>query len=143
MEYDVLAAEHEKLSQQMQEVEIQRKDKAERRQRIEVFLRMLEEQEECVTFDPYTFVALVDKIVVGQNKKLGIKFRNGMKYEFDRGDADLEDAISRYDEIQNADQYLGKEATFYDGMITCSIPRRRPIWFFVFLFYPQDLKNGK
>ncbi len=81
-EYDALAAEHEKLSQQMQEVEIQRKDKAERRQRIEVFLRMLEEQEECVTFDPYTFVALVDKIVVGQNKKLGIKFRNGMKYEY-------------------------------------------------------------
>ena len=28
--------------------------------------------------------------------------------------------MSRHDEIQNAYQYLGKEATFYDGMITCS-----------------------
>ena len=33
--------------------------------------------------------------------------------------------MSRKDEIQNAYQYLGKEATFYDGMITCStIPGR-------------------
>lgn len=28
--------------------------------------------------------------------------------------------MSRYDEIKNAYQYLSKEATFYDGMITCS-----------------------
>ena len=28
--------------------------------------------------------------------------------------------MSRKAEIQNAYQYLGKEATFYDGMITCS-----------------------
>ena len=28
--------------------------------------------------------------------------------------------MSRKDEIRNAYKYLGKEATFYDGMITCS-----------------------
>ena len=28
--------------------------------------------------------------------------------------------MSRYSEIQNAYHFLGKEATFYDGMITCS-----------------------
>ena len=28
--------------------------------------------------------------------------------------------MKRHDEIQNAYRYLGKEATFYDGMITCS-----------------------
>lgn len=28
--------------------------------------------------------------------------------------------MSRHDEIQHAYQYLGGEATFYDGMITCS-----------------------
>ena len=28
--------------------------------------------------------------------------------------------MNRYDEIQNAYHYLRKEATFYDGMITCS-----------------------
>ena len=28
--------------------------------------------------------------------------------------------MSRHDEIKNAYKFLGKEATFYDGMITCS-----------------------
>lgn len=79
-EYDALAVEHEKLSRQIQEVEAQRKDKADRRRRIEVFLRMLEEQEECMRFDPYAFVALIDKVVVGQDGKLDFCFRNGMNY---------------------------------------------------------------
>ena len=77
---DALAAEHEKLSRQIQEIEAQRKDKADRRRRIEVFLCMLEEQEECMRFNPYTFVALVDKVVVGQDGKLDFCFRNGMNY---------------------------------------------------------------
>ena len=80
-EYDALAAEHEKLNRQMQDVEAQRKDKADRRRRIEVFLRMLEEQKECVRFDPYTFVTLVDKVIVGQNGKLVFVFRNGINIE--------------------------------------------------------------
>ena len=81
-EYDELAAEHEKLSEKIRSIEDQKKDKTDRRRRIEVFLRMFEEQKECVRFDPYTFVALVDKIVVGQDMKLEIIFRNGMKYEY-------------------------------------------------------------
>ena len=81
-EYDALAAEHEKLSEKIRSIEEQKKDKTDRRRRIEVFLRMLEEQEECVEFDPYTFAALVDKIVVGQDRKLEINFRNGMEYEY-------------------------------------------------------------
>ena len=81
-EYDALAAEYEKLSRQIQEIEVQKKDKADRRRRIEVFLRMLEEQEECMRFDQYTFVALVDKVVVGQDRKLKVVFRNGMEYEY-------------------------------------------------------------
>ena len=80
-EYDTLAAEHENLSEKIRSIEEQKKDKDDRRRRIEVFLRMFEEQKECVRFDPYTFVALVDKIVVGQDRKLEIIFRNGMKYE--------------------------------------------------------------
>lgn len=79
-EYDVLAAEHEKLSRQIQDVEAQRKDKADRRRRIEVFLRMLEERAECMRFEPYTFVALVDKVVVRQDGKLNFCFRNRMNY---------------------------------------------------------------
>ena len=72
---------NEELSRQIQEVEAQRKDKADRRRQIEVFLRMLEKQEKCVGFKPYTFVALVDKVVVGQNGKLVFVFRNGINIE--------------------------------------------------------------
>ena len=81
-EYDALAVEHEKLSRQMQEVEAQKKDKADRRRQIEVFLRTLEEQEKCMRFEPYAFVALVDKVIVGQPRTLEFIFRNGMKYEY-------------------------------------------------------------
>ena len=44
--------------------------------------KMFEEQKECVRLDSYTFVALVDKKVVGQGGKLEIIFRNGMKYTY-------------------------------------------------------------
>jgi len=43
---------------------------------------MMEEQEECIVFDPYTFVALVDRVIVGQNGELEFIFRNGMKYRY-------------------------------------------------------------
>ena len=81
-EYDALAAEHEKLNQQIQSIEAQMREKTDRRRRIEMFLRMLEEQEESVSFDPYTFVALIDKVIVGQDRKLEFVFRNGIKYEY-------------------------------------------------------------
>ena len=80
-EYDALAAEHEKLSEKIRSIEEQKKDKSDRRRRIAVFLRMLDEQEECMRFDSYTFVALVDKVVVGQNGKLVFVFRNGINIE--------------------------------------------------------------
>ncbi len=81
-EYDALAAEHEKLSEKIRSIEEQKKDKADRRRKIEVFLRMLEEQGECMEFEPYNFVALVDRAVVGRDRKLELIFRNGMKYEY-------------------------------------------------------------
>ena len=81
-DYDALAAEHEKISGELRSVEERKKDKTDSRRRIEVFLRMLEEQNECVRFEPYTFVALAEKVVIGQDRKLEIIFRNWMKYEF-------------------------------------------------------------
>ena len=33
-----------------------------------------------VGLDPYTFVALIDRVIIGQEKKLEFIFRNGMKY---------------------------------------------------------------
>lgn len=81
-EYDALVAEHGKLSEKICRVEDQKKDKTDRRRRIEVFLCMLEEQTECLGFDPYTFVALVDRVVVGQGRGLVFIFRNGMQYDY-------------------------------------------------------------
>jgi site-specific DNA recombinase len=78
-EYDALAAEHEKLSEKIRAIEEQKKDKAERGKRIELFLRMLEQQKECVRFEPYTFVALVDKVVVQRGRRMEFCFKNGMK----------------------------------------------------------------
>ena len=80
-EYNALAADYEKASEKLRRIAVQKHDKADRRRKIEIFLRMLEQQEECLDFDPYTFVALVDKVVVGKDKKLVFCFRNGMEYE--------------------------------------------------------------
>lgn len=79
-EYNALAAEHEKLCERIRAIAEQKRDKEERRRKIEIFLQMLDEKEEYARFDPYTFVSLVDKVVVGQNDELEFIFRNGMKY---------------------------------------------------------------
>lgn len=79
-EYNALAAEHEKLCERIRAIAEQKRDKEERRRKIEIFLQMLDEQNEYVRFDPYTFVSLVDRVVVGQNGELEFIFRNGMKY---------------------------------------------------------------
>ena len=79
--YNSLAKDYEKTSEKLRWIANQKQDKADRRRKIEIFLRMLEQQEECLDFDPYTFVALVDKVVVGKDRKLDFYFRNGMNYE--------------------------------------------------------------
>ncbi|MGN0184551.1 MAG: hypothetical protein ACI4AL_05500, partial [Aristaeellaceae bacterium] len=82
-EYNVLAEDYEKAGGKLRRIAAQKQDKENRRRKIEIFLRMLEEQEECMDFDPYTFVALVDKVVVGKGRKLVFCFRNGMEYTED------------------------------------------------------------
>ena len=46
--------------------------------------------------------------------------------------------MSRKSEIQNAYKYLGKEATFYDGMITCSTLPGRAVCEVVWNMGPED-----
>ena len=79
-DYETLLAEHAKLSEKIQAIAEQKKDKAERRKRIELFLHMLEEQQECAGFEPGTFVALVDKVIIQWDRGMEFCFRNGMKY---------------------------------------------------------------
>ncbi len=81
-DYEALLAEHARLSEKIQAIAEQKKDKAERRRRIELFLHMLEEQKECLGFEPGTFVALVDKVVIQHDGHMEFCFRNGMKCEY-------------------------------------------------------------
>ena len=78
-DYEALSAEHAKLSEKIRAIAEQKKDKAERRRRIEIFLHMLEEQKECLGFEPGTFVALVDKVVIQKDGRMEVCFRNGTK----------------------------------------------------------------
>ena len=81
-DYEALSAEHAKLSEKIRAIAEQKKDKAERRRRIELFLHMLEEQKECSGFEPGTFVALVDKVSIQHDGRMEFSFRNGMKCEY-------------------------------------------------------------
>ena len=78
-DYEALIAEHAKLSEKIQMIAEQKKDKAERRRHIEIFLHMLEKQKECVEFEQGTFVALVDKVIIQHDGGIEFYFRNGMK----------------------------------------------------------------
>ena len=65
----------------IQNIEEQKKHKADRRRRIEIFLRILEEQKECLAFDPCTFVSLTDKVIIRHDRSMQFLFRNGMTCE--------------------------------------------------------------
>ena len=82
MDYEALLAEHAKLNEKIQAIAEQKRNKAERRRHIEIFLHMLEEQKECVGFEPGTFVALIDKVVIQHDGHMEFCFRNGMKCEY-------------------------------------------------------------
>ena len=80
-DYEALLAEHARLSEKIQAIAEQKKDKAERRRRIEIFLHMLEEQKEFTGFELGMLVALVDKVIVQRNGSMEFCFKNEMKYE--------------------------------------------------------------
>ena len=81
-DYETLLAEHAKLSEKIQAIAEQKRDKAERRQRIKLFLQLLEEQTECEGFESGMFVALVDKVIIQRDGHMEFCFRNGMKREY-------------------------------------------------------------
>ena len=80
-DYEALLAGHARLNEKIQAIAEQKRDKAERRRCIELFLHMLEEQKECAGFEAGTFVALVDKVIIQHDGRMEFCFRNGMKCE--------------------------------------------------------------
>ena len=83
-EYDALAAEYERINKRIQTIEAHQKDNKDYKRRIEVFLWVMMKREECNGFDPYTFVTLVEKVVVEQDGKLMFHFRGGKECTTDK-----------------------------------------------------------
>ena len=71
-----------RLSEKTQAIAERKRDKAERRRRIEIFLHMMEEQKEYVCFEPETFVVRVDKVITQRDGCMEFCFRNGIKCEY-------------------------------------------------------------
>ena len=63
-EYDALTSEYDRINAQIQAMEDRNQDKEKRRRKLEIFLGLLEKVEVCKAFKPYTFVTLVEKVVV-------------------------------------------------------------------------------
>ena len=71
-----------RLSEKTQAIAERKRNKAERRRHIEIFLHMMEEQKECVCFESGTFVAQVDKVIIQCDGCMEFCFRNGIKCEY-------------------------------------------------------------
>lgn len=81
-EYNALTSEYDRINAQIQAMEDRYRDKEKCRRKLEIFLGLLEKVEVCKAFKPYTFVTLVEKVVVGRDGRLQFCFRNGMQCEY-------------------------------------------------------------
>jgi len=81
-EYDVLSAEYKHATVRIQEIDEDLCSQEARKKQIALFLRMFEKQEADVEFDPGTFVAMVERVMVsraGNSRRFVLCFelRNG------------------------------------------------------------------
>lgn len=81
-EYDRLVVEYDRINSQIQAIENQNRNKGKCRRKLEIFLSLLKKVEMCDAFEPYAFVTLVEKVVVGRDGQSQFCFRNGIQYEY-------------------------------------------------------------
>ena len=81
-EYDRRVVEYDRINAQIQTIEDRNRDKGKRRRKLEIFLGFLKKVEVCEASEPYTFVTLVENVVVERDGRLQFYFRNGMQYEY-------------------------------------------------------------
>ncbi len=67
-EYAPMSNRYEALLKRISGIQKEKGDKVTRAKRIELFMHMLEDQRECVDFDPALFTAFVEKIIVSGDK---------------------------------------------------------------------------
>ena len=80
-EYDRLVVEYDRINAQIQAMENQNRNRERAKLKLEIFLHLMEEEKLCEASEPYTFVTLVDKVVIRRDRTLQFCFRNGMRYE--------------------------------------------------------------
>ena len=81
-EFDALTNEYNRVNTRIRAMEDRNRDKEKCRRKLEIFLGLLEKVEVCKAFKPYTFVTLVEKVVVGRDGRLEFYFRSGMLVEY-------------------------------------------------------------
>ena len=81
-EYDRRVVEYDRINAQIQTIEDRNRDKGKRRRKLEIFLGFLKKVEVCEASEPYTFVTLVENVVVERDGRLQFCFRNGMQCEY-------------------------------------------------------------
>ncbi|MBQ4264119.1 MAG: zinc ribbon domain-containing protein, partial [Clostridia bacterium] len=84
-EYDTLSAQYKQATDRIGEIDEELSSRESRKKRIELFLRMFEKQEADVAFDPGTFVAMVEQVVIrqrieGKSIELAFELRSGQVY---------------------------------------------------------------
>jgi hypothetical protein len=76
-EYDALSAQYKRATNRIQKTDEELRSREARKKQIALFLRMFEKQEADVDFDPGTFVAMVERVVVRaakKNKQIELQF---------------------------------------------------------------------
>lgn len=82
-EYDALSAQYRQATDRIQEINEELRSREARKKQIALFLQIFEKQEADVEFDPGTFVAMVERVMVGRTGdgsglKLEFVFHNGL-----------------------------------------------------------------
>lgn len=102
-EYDALSAQYKLATDRIQEIDEEVRSREARKKQIALFLRMFEKQEEDVEFDPGTFVAMVEKVVVsrmGDSRGVGFRFVLRNSQEIRISDRQIECIYSKNKKIE-------------------------------------------
>ena len=80
-EYDRLVVEYDRINAQIQAMENQNRNRERAKRKLEIFLDLMEKGKLRDAFEPYTFVTLMEKVIVGRDGQLEFFLRNGMRFE--------------------------------------------------------------
>ena len=68
-DYKKLVGQHERLVSRIEKAEAEKKDRKDRARKIELYMGLLQRQDEEMDFDPVLFALFVDKVIVNGTKR--------------------------------------------------------------------------